>query len=396
VTVPRSPVWHVVTGEYPPHVGGVGDYTALLAEGLAAAGGMVHVWTTPAGNWPGLTPDVSGVTVHRDLTSWSPRELRRLGSALDTFPAPRRVVVQHAPNVWGYKGLNLGFCRWVAGRKRLGDEVRVMFHEVAFPWEPRGHPKLWLLAAGQRWMARVLARGATHVDVSIPSWAAMLRACVPGDRRDYGVRPVPSNIPVIDDPASVAAARRRVAPTGELVVGSFGSFGDRVAAPLVEVLPRLLRGRPDRVGLLIGHKGDRVAARVAEAHPELADRLVATGSLSASEASRYLQICDIMLQPYPDGVSGRRGSLMAALGHGIPTATNAAWNTEAYWSESGGVALAPSPGAELVAAAEGLIADPERRRLVGAAGRDLHDRRFVIGRTVEAILASTSFPGGTA
>src|SRR5947209_3461982 len=45
----RGPVWHLVTGEYPPRPGGVGDYSALLAAGLAAAGGEVHVWTASAG-----------------------------------------------------------------------------------------------------------------------------------------------------------------------------------------------------------------------------------------------------------------------------------------------------------------------------------------------------------
>ena len=35
--------WQVITGEYPPQPGGVGDYTAQVAAGLAAAGDEVHV-----------------------------------------------------------------------------------------------------------------------------------------------------------------------------------------------------------------------------------------------------------------------------------------------------------------------------------------------------------------
>ena len=45
--------WHVLTGEYPPDCGGVGDYTAALAHALADAGDTVHVWTPTAG---GLDP----------------------------------------------------------------------------------------------------------------------------------------------------------------------------------------------------------------------------------------------------------------------------------------------------------------------------------------------------
>ena len=37
--------WHVLTGEYPPDCGGVGDYSADLARALAETGDLVHVWT---------------------------------------------------------------------------------------------------------------------------------------------------------------------------------------------------------------------------------------------------------------------------------------------------------------------------------------------------------------
>jgi hypothetical protein len=101
----------------------------------------------------------------------------------------------------------------------------------------------------------------------------------------------------------------------------------------------------------------------------------------------HLQACDVLVQPYPDGVSGRRGSVMAGLAHMVATATNAGRFTEPFWAESGGVALAfaPEPG-QVVEAAARLLADPVLRQRVGAAGRDLHEHRFAIERTVEAIL----------
>ena len=37
-------VLHILTGEYPPQPGGVGDYCALVAAGVAAEGRGVHVW----------------------------------------------------------------------------------------------------------------------------------------------------------------------------------------------------------------------------------------------------------------------------------------------------------------------------------------------------------------
>ncbi len=69
--------WHIITGEYPPAIGGVSSYTQLVAEGLAAAGDAVHVWC------PGETEtgggDANGVTVHRALGRLSSADLQRAG-----------------------------------------------------------------------------------------------------------------------------------------------------------------------------------------------------------------------------------------------------------------------------------------------------------------------------
>ena len=47
-------VWHIVTSEYPPDVGGVSDYTRQVAEGLARMGDEVHVWCPRAAEGPPL------------------------------------------------------------------------------------------------------------------------------------------------------------------------------------------------------------------------------------------------------------------------------------------------------------------------------------------------------
>ena len=51
--------WHFLTGEYPPDRGGVADYTALVAAGLAKHGCAVHVWST--GESPDATVEPCGI-----------------------------------------------------------------------------------------------------------------------------------------------------------------------------------------------------------------------------------------------------------------------------------------------------------------------------------------------
>ncbi len=42
--------WHVISCEYPPQIGGVGNYVAAVVEGLSAAGHRVHVWCPACAN----------------------------------------------------------------------------------------------------------------------------------------------------------------------------------------------------------------------------------------------------------------------------------------------------------------------------------------------------------
>src|SRR5687767_3798199 len=67
----------LVTGEYPPMQGGVGDYTRALAGALAAKGAEVHVLTSTRAR--GTREGASGsVTVHAEIARWSWASLWRL------------------------------------------------------------------------------------------------------------------------------------------------------------------------------------------------------------------------------------------------------------------------------------------------------------------------------
>ena len=169
-------------------------------------------------------------------------------------------------------------------------------------------------------------------------------------------------------------------------MGHFGTYGPKAGEVLERSLVPLMRNRAGRVALLLGRGGRDYAEGLARRHPELNGRLIATGGLPPEDLSRHLGACDLMIQPYIDGVSTRRGSVMAALAHGLPVVTNTGHNTEPLWSEDEGVALAADHAEALTAEAESLLADPDARAALGTAAADLYQRRFAAERTIEALL----------
>src|SRR5215831_9982120 len=210
--------WHILTGEYPPASGGVGDYTARLADALAAAGDIVTVWT------PGQSlPDRFGR-----------KSQRVLRDALSKTPGI--VLLQYVPNALGARGLNLPFCLWLRGIARGGTDVRVMFHEpyfyftIARPWRNA-------LALVQRAMARVLLDAAAKTAyISTETWRRYL---TPRNASSLEVLPIPSNITPAPSTDATARHRRAMAPGGQLVVGHFGTYGDHVERELFRLLPAL-------------------------------------------------------------------------------------------------------------------------------------------------------------
>ena len=368
--------WHILTPELPPDCGGVGDYTAQVAEALAQSGDTVSVYSPPAREGWTAPPGIEAVTLGDRFGAES---VRTLSSRLDREPSSR-LLVQYVPHAFGWKGANLPFCLWLRSRRR--DSIWVMFHEVMFRAEgDRRLPRL-ALAAVNRWMATLVAGAAERAFVSIPGWRPMVEPLL---RKDATVTwlPVPSAIPVVEDPAATAAIRARYA-AGHPLVGHFGTYGAAVGALLERTLPALA-AMSDCHMLLLGDRSDVVCRELTSAHPSLAGRLFATGRLTPGDVSHHVAACDVMLQPYPDGISSRRTSAMAALSHGRAIVTTAGWLTEPLWAEASAAVLVSIDPDALAAAAAAMLFDVSRREEIGRRAAALYDTRFHVRHSVAAL-----------
>ncbi|HEY2525384.1 MAG TPA: glycosyltransferase [Candidatus Binataceae bacterium] len=373
--------WHIITGEYPPQEGGVADYARLVALGLAAQGDRVHVWAPAIAEADAAEP---GVEVHRLSGLFGARALGALGREL-AAAGPGEILLQYVPQAFGMKGMNLPLCLWLFARRRAG--ITIMFHEVAVALR-RGQPMRHnIIGAVHLAMAFVLTRAARRCLVSTAAWEPRLRALAPADAAISWL-PVPSNVPAIDDPGAALAVRKMLSCEGGIVLGHFGTARETwIADQLGAVIPQLLRERPEAAFVLIGRDSRALRDRLLEGTPEvLHARVRATGRLAPTDVSHHLRACDLMLQPYPDGVSTRRTSLMAALVHRRPIITTAGAVTEPLWKQSGAVALVPAGDlGAMRAALMRLIDDGAERARLGAAAGALYAARFDIARTIAAL-----------
>ena len=253
------------------------------------------------------------------------------------MPRPRDLLVQWVPHGFGYRGMNVHFARWVARRAAKGDRVDVMVHEPFVDYFGGS----WIQPARalvQRHMTRTVLRAARRVWMSIPGWEARLLPMV-RDASVLRVLPVPGTIPVDRSMAAVAEVRRRALGSASRLVGYFGAGGPYAEAALQAAVRDLTARRRDIAFLCIGRGSEEVAARLN------APQVMATGAIDLTSLSHHLSACDVLLQPYVDGVSGRRTTTISALEHGIPVATTFGALSEPFWKDTEAVAVVPSESA---------------------------------------------------
>jgi glycosyltransferase involved in cell wall biosynthesis len=377
----ESFTWVILTGEYPPHIGGVSDYTHHLARALVEAGDRVHVWT-PAPVPAAPAPCDPGVIVHQLPDQYSPRSLMKLQRELREIGGPYRLLLQYTPNAFGLLGTNYAFALWLIAQRM---SPWVMFHELYMPLTREQPMRYNALAIAQRVMLKLMMQSTARAFVSIPIWGELLQDYANGTPIEW--LPIPSAVVGRVEPAQLNAIRGRyLSADDQKLLGTFGTYGPLIADMLNEILPPLLKGDPRRVMLLMGRGSESFAAQLLAAHPQLAERVHFTGSLPADQLPAYLSACDLLVQPYPDGVSTRRSSLVAGMALGVPTVAPAGKLSESFWLEKNPIIVVPEPRcAAILAAAERALADPQMLRAFGRKSQQFYDEVLDVRHTVAAL-----------
>ncbi len=254
--------------------------------------------------------------------------------------------------------MNVNFCRWIAARP---EPLEIMVHEPGLGFG-EGGLRHDAVAAVHRLMTIILLRRAEHVWISIPAWEARLRPYTLGRKIPFTWLPVPSNIPVS------TTYSPRVRP-----LGYFGQYDDSTRAVLNQVLDQI-----DAPVLLLGRDSHRVTHKNAQA----------AGELSPAALSQAIQSCETIFHLYPDGVSTRRGTIMASLAHRSAIVTNTGKFTEPLWRESGAVQLA-SDAAGIALQLTRVMSDADLRNKLRASALTLYNEQFALQNTIRNLMDAT-------
>jgi glycosyltransferase involved in cell wall biosynthesis len=192
-------------------------------------------------------------------------------------------------------------------------------------------------------------------------------------------------VDVVNDPEAIRAIRTKYGTASTLLVGHFSAHPRNVQAYLAATIPALLADK--RVNLmLIGRGSSDFRQRLGDQCNRVPSRLHATGELGSHDLSLHLSACDLMIQPYPDGITTRRSSAMAAIAHRLPVVTTKGELTEPIWSDSAAVSLVPVEDTDnFVSTACRLLDDAGERQRLSLAAAKLYQDSFDLRHTVDTL-----------
>ena len=329
----------LVTGEYPPMEGGVGAFTAELAKALHQLGHTVHIITSREARPPdaprtftsAVEPiDLDFAQLHPRINRWRWPSLAVIADIVLRHELDV-VNIQYQPAAYNMNSAAINFLPW---RLKNVAKTAVTFHDLRTPYL---FPKAGRL---RQTAVNFLARSADGVIATNPadyqSLISNLQSPEKTQRKGAKTQRITqiaigSNITVHPtNHIEIAEIRQSLGLNlDDLLLGYFGFLNESKGADtLIEAVAQL-DGRFHLV-FIGGQTGASDAAnnqaflaglRAQIASLGLTERVHWTGFLSDARVSAHLQAADMLVMPYRDGASLRRGTLMAALAHGSPLIT---------------------------------------------------------------------------
>ncbi len=315
-----------VTGEYPPMEGGVGAFTQELAQALFPLGHQIHIITQRQA-WPSDIPktvrnardpiEVEFGYLHPVIRHWRWSALPQIVSLVERYEFDV-LNIQYQAAAYNMRSPSTNLMPWRFAH--LCPTV-VTFHDLRVPYlfPKAGHLR-------QTAVNFMVKRAAGVIVTNLQDFSKLQTLGIAEEH--LAQIPIGSNINARTVlPTEIQAVRDELnLQEGDQLLGYFGFLNETKGA---DTLLQALAQLPAHVHLLFigGRTGTSDTANNQSFFAQL-DQLIVelgivervhwTGFVPEEHVSAYLNTADLMVMPYRDGVSLRRGTLMAVLAHGRP------------------------------------------------------------------------------
>lgn len=351
--------------------GGMGDYTRELARSLTNLGARPWILTSSRAKIESI--DLPFVVVPL-IRRWDFSSLALIQRVISQ-KSPEIVHLQYQAAAYGMHPAIHFLPRWLR-RIAPRPKVLVTFHDLRIPYL---FPKARLL---RPWALKFLARSCDAVIAADPQDEKAIETW--GIKKDVFLIPIGSNLPPQPPPGYSPQEWRRSLGVkgGETLLAYFGFLNQsKGGEELIHALDILTKKGKQTKLLMVG-AAEGGSDPTDRAHAQKVKKLIAatglegqviwTGYEPSRKVSGHLLAADLCVLPYRDGASFRRGTLMAALAHGLAIITTIPLVTNPQIVDGENMALVPAQDPlALAEKIEALAEDHSQRGHLAEGARQL-------------------------
>ena len=371
----------ILSEAFPPQFDGIGDHNWWLSQALAQQGHSVTVFTS----FPSDRPQPVNVQVLPCFEASKSQTLKAILPLLQKGEGFDWLIVQYNPFSFGKRGFAPGL---ISTLRSVQIPIGCIFHETfAVPLWPWQHVVMRLWQYPQ--FVSLVRMGRCNF-VASERWLTQVRQWAKGPSI---LLPVGSNLPLC--PLTKQEARKQLGLRQDaLILGAFGFGHISKRTEWIGMAARRIHTRFSRTEVLcVGQVGNWVQYGCGDVPVRL------DGSLPSVEASLRLRAMDLFLAPLSDGISARRGSVVAALQHGLPICSTVRAHTDRFLREFNNPAFSLTPGDNPELFADNAVRMAELSLEQPELGRDLvkfHDQYFawpVLAERLVSVLHTAQIAG---
>ncbi|HAJ34997.1 MAG TPA: hypothetical protein DCL15_04830 [Chloroflexi bacterium] len=346
-----------VTGEYPPMQGGVGAYTRELACALHDLNVRITVLTSQRAAQPNCAAFDGCIRVLPAIQHWDWHILHTVPALAAELGADWVHVQYQTAAFHMHPAINFAPWQW----QRQGIRTAWTYHDLLpmYLFPKAGWLRAWVTERPAHYAERVVTT--TEADRQRLS------------RRGINVTSIPIGSNIVSRTFTPEQRRARRQQRGysdqDFVLAYFGFLNQ--SKGVVELLKALHQFAQTHATARLLMIGERIGASDATNHAyaqkvesiihkhRLEARVQWTGNEPDAEVAADLNACDVLVLPFLDGASLRRGTLMAGLANGCAIVTTTPQAPLPELVDGQDVLYAPAGNVnELVAAIQRLADDP--------------------------------------